>query len=57
MQLMKEDALPEEQANARLQDYNSSTLQTLRMGLGIVLIAGMLALPLTRALPNRPLQS
>ena len=57
MQLMKEDALPEEQANARLQDYNSSTLKALRRGLGIVLIAGMLALPLTRALPDRPLQS
>ena len=57
MQLLKEAALPEEQANARLQDYNSSTLQALRMGLGIVLIAGMLALPLTRALPDRPLQS
>ena len=57
MQLMKEAALPEEQADALLQDYNSSKLQALRRGLGIVLIDGLLALPLTRALPDRPLQS
>ena len=57
MQLMKEAALPEEQADALLQDYNSSKLQALRRGLGIVLIADLLALPLRRALPNRLLQS
>lgn len=56
-QLMQEASLPDKQANALLQDYNSSKLQALRRGLGIVLIAGLLALPLTRALPDRPLQS
>jgi len=57
MQLMKEDALPEEQANALLQDNNSSKVQALGRGHGIVLIASLLALPLTRALPDRPLQN
>ena len=57
MQLMKEDALPEEQANALLQDNNSSKVQALGRGHGIVLIASLLALPLTGALPDRPLQN
>ncbi len=54
-QLMQEAAVPQDQADALLQDYSSSKLQALRRGLGIVLIAGLLALPLLRELPNQPL--
>ena len=52
---MQEAAVPQDQADALLQDYSSSKLQALRRGLGIVLIAGLLALPLLRELPNQPL--
>ena len=38
-----------------VREYSASKLQSLRAGLGIVFIIGLIGIPLTRGLPKRPL--
>jgi hypothetical protein len=51
-QLLEDQGVPQDQADAVVNDYAASKLQSLRAGLGIVLIIGLLGLPLTRGLPR-----
>ena len=54
-QLLAEAGVPQEDITLIVQDYAASKLQSLRAGLGIIFIIGLIALPLTRRLPDRPL--
>jgi len=54
-QLLAEAGVPADQAQLVVDDYATSKLQALRAGLGIVFIVGLIGVPLTRGLPNRPL--
>ena len=54
-QLLAQAGVPADQAQLVVDDYATSKLQALRAGLGIVFIVGLIGVPLTRGLPNRPL--
>ena len=54
-QLLAEAGVPQEDITVIVQDYAASKLQSLRAGLGIIFIIGLIGLPLTRRLPDRPL--
>ena len=47
--------LSESDAAEIVLEYSASKLQSLRAGLGIVFIIGLIGIPLTRGLPKRPL--
>ena len=52
---LQQAGVPNDQIQLISEDYTSSKLQALRLGLGHVLVVALLGLPLTRGLPRRPL--
>ena len=56
-QALVQQGVSAEQAEEVVDDYASSKLQALRLGLGIVFLVGLVGLPLTRGLPRQTLTS
>jgi hypothetical protein len=52
---LQKAGVPSDQIQLISDDYTSSKLQALRLGLGYVLVVALLGLPLTRGLPRQPL--
>ena len=52
---LQQAGVPSDQIQLISDDYTSSKLQALRLGLGHVLVVALLGLPLTRGLPRKPL--
>ena len=52
---LQQAGVPSDQIELVSADYTSSKLQALRLGLGHVLVVALFGLPLTRALPRKPL--
>jgi len=53
--LLVQAGVPEDDVTQIVDDYAQSKLQSLRAGLAIVFMIGLIGLPLTRGLPDRPM--